>query len=237
MRVAAPQWGVVTRIQGLENLTQSKAPIIVSNHISDFDACAFWTANEPAKQRLVVNLHWKRVINAAKCLGWPIDPIFTEASAQQEGTNVKEVLKTEVDASLQEARTSGCAPKRLLIFPEGKTSSGIVVMVFNWYIFGLETPVVPVALRLWNPWPLQIQCNGRSVIWNLLTLFFLPFVVYHIDILPEMSCDGHSKAEYAEEVRSAIAEHLDIPRSEFGAQDKVKFGKQLLAERESGQKQ
>jgi len=231
MKVAAPLWGVCTRIQGLDNLRESLAPIVVSNHISDFDACAIWTVNPPADQRLVVNMHWKKVINAARCLGWPIDPIFTESEAHKKGSNVKDVLRTEVESSQAEATSSGIPPKRLLIFPEGKTSSGIIVMVFNWYIFGLDAPVVPVALRLWNPWPLQIQCNGCSIIRNLLTLWFLPIVVYDIDILPEMSSRGRSKDLYAEEVRSTIAEYLDIPCSSFAAKDKVAFGKEILAQR------
>lgn len=233
MKVMAPLWGVHTRINGLEQLDESLAPIMVSNHISDFDACALWTANPPANQRLVVNLHWKKVIDAAVCLGWPIDPIFTEAEAQQKGVSAKNVIQTEVEDTQEEVKASGVAPKRLLIFPEGKTSSGIMVMVFNWYIFGLDAPVVPVALRLWNPWPLQIQCNGVSIIRNLLTLFFLPFVVYDIDILPEMACGSQSKDKFAEDVRSTIAAHLDIPCSNFSAKDKTEFGKEMLARHSS----
>jgi len=231
MRVMAPLWGVHARISGLEELDNSFAPIMVSNHISDFDACALWTANPPAEQRLVVNLHWKKVIDVARCLGWPIDPIYTEKEAQQEGTTAKDVIRTEVKTGQEEAEVSGVPPKRLLIFPEGKTSSGMMVMVFNWYIFGLEAPVVPVALRLWNPWPLQIQCNGCSVIRNLLTLFFLPMVVYHIDILPEMTCGCQSKGAFAEDVRHCIASHLNLPCSKFSAKDKTEFAKEILARR------
>jgi len=231
MRVMAPLWGVQTFISGLEELDDSIAPIIVSNHISDFDACALWTANPPADQRLVVNLHWKKIIGLARCLGWPIDPIFTEKEAQQEGTTAKDVIRTEVKTGQEKAEVSGVRPKKLLIFPEGKTSSGMMVMVFNWYIFGLEAPVVPVALRLWNPWPLQIQCNGCSVIRNLLTLFFLPMVVYHIDILPAMTCGSQSKSEFAADVRNCIAAHLNLPCSKLSGKDKAEFAKEILARR------
>lgn len=231
MKVIAPLWGVKTCISGLEELDESFAPIMISNHISDFDACALWTANPPADQRLVVNSHWRKIIGLARCLGWPIDPIFTEKEAQQEGSNAKDVIRTEVKTGQEKAAESGVPPKRLLIFPEGKTSSGMMVMTFNWYIFGLEAPVVPVALRLWNPWPLQIQCNGCSVVRNLLTLWFLPMVVYHIDVLPEMTCSSQSKSEFAADVRARVAAHLNLPCSELSGKDKAAFAKEFLAQR------
>jgi|EP00927_Polykrikos_kofoidii_P064471 1-acyl-sn-glycerol-3-phosphate acyltransferase len=221
IRFVQPFLGVFMRLRGYEQFEKSRAPIIVSNHVSDFDACAMWGASPPAEQQLVVNEHWRPVISFARRIcRWPINPIFTSAG------DTKEALRATVG---KDSPTCNSQTK-LLIFPEGRTSSGITVMTFFPFSFSLGVSIIPCAMRVQNPWPIQMQMNGTSVLHNLVALFYLPFVFYNITFLPEMSAGMYGDADaYAEAVRLALCRQLDVPATRLSAKDKVAFGKQLTA--------
>jgi 1-acyl-sn-glycerol-3-phosphate acyltransferase len=224
MRIIQLIWSVRVTINGLENLENSSAVLVMANHVSDFDACAIWAANSPADQILVVNEHWRWVIQVAQRFGWPVNPIYTT------GGDTKEVLAQEV----QRLSAAPGRPKRILIFPEGRTSSGMTVMPFFDFTFSLGQPVVPCAVKVRNPWPVQMQMNGTSVLCNAAALYFLPYVDYELTFFPEQSGEGKSKEDYAESVRKILLQHLDVPPTTLTAKDKVAFGK-ARAERAKAQ--
>ena len=119
-----PILGYFVTIRGRDNLRASSAPIVVSNHTSDFDACAMWAALPPSQLALVMNDHWKSVVDKVRSVGWPMVAIFTS------GADTKDKIK--------EALPHGSPPPhRVLMFPEGCTCSGIAVQQFNWFVFGL----------------------------------------------------------------------------------------------------
>eukprot|EP00411_Alexandrium_monilatum_P003362 CAMPEP_0175287708 /NCGR_PEP_ID=MMETSP0093-20121207/54425_1 /TAXON_ID=311494 /ORGANISM="Alexandrium monilatum, Strain CCMP3105" /LENGTH=312 /DNA_ID=CAMNT_0016583227 /DNA_START=11 /DNA_END=949 /DNA_ORIENTATION=+ len=213
MRLIQPIFGCWVTIRGLENLQRSAAPVVAANHISEFDACAIWAAIPPAEQRLVVNEHSRTVISMAQSLGWPISPIFVN------GPSVRDTIRHAV----REAAGSPARRRPLLIFPEGRSCSGIAVLRFHDFVFSLGTSVVPCAVRLANPWPVQVQCNGVRWLQNLLVLFFLPCVAYECTFLPPVCGAGLSASAVAEEVRQAISAELGVPCSHLGGKDKVAF--------------
>eukprot|EP00811_Abedinium_folium_P002425 NODE_12223_length_1238_cov_2.344734.p1 GENE.NODE_12223_length_1238_cov_2.344734~~NODE_12223_length_1238_cov_2.344734.p1 ORF type:complete len:244 (-),score=59.02 NODE_12223_length_1238_cov_2.344734:282-1013(-) len=218
MVVVQPLFGAMVRVVGREHLDASRTPLVVPNHISDFDACMIWAANPPGEQMLVVNDHWQPVIKVVQSLGWPITPIYTTGDR----SDVKETLRVAIQDSQSSAHM-----KRVLLFAEGKTSSGLMVMRFSAFAFTLGAPVVPIAMKIWNPWPLQMQCNGCSILRNLATLFFLPWVSYEVTILPEeCNLEGLDGREFAEQVRARICKSLGVPPSELCAKDKEAFARQ-----------
>jgi len=207
-----PILGYFVTIRGRDTLRASSAPVVVSNHTSDFDACAMWAALPPSQLALVMNDHWKSVVDKVRSVGWPMVAIFTS------GTDTKEKIK--------EALPHGSPPPhRVLMFPEGCTCSGIAVQQFNWFVFGLARPVLPCAIRLTNPWPVQMQMNGISVAHNILALFFLPYVSYEIEFLPEVSAGNLSKEDFAHQVRMQICETLRVPGTVSSLADKKAYGK------------
>merc|ERR1712137_608069 len=211
IRFIQPIFGALVRVDGLHHLKNSKSPLIVANHVSDFDACMVWAGNPPGEQILVVNEHWRPVISTVQFLGWPINPIYTT-----EG-NTKEAITAALSKEAKSA--SG---RKMLLFPEGRTTSGITVMTFFDFAFTLDYPVIPCTVEICNPWPIQMQCNGCSVISNLAAFYFLPCVWYKITFYQEVGAGGQSQ-ERATFVRKFICERLNVPVTTLGAKDKVAF--------------
>merc|ERR1712137_415248 len=211
IRLIQPIFGALVKVHELHHLNDSKSPLIIANHVSDFDACMVWAANPPGEQILVVNDHWRPVISTVQCLGWPINPIYTT-----EGST-KEAITTALAAEVRRADM-----KKMLLFPEGRTTSGITVMTFFEFAFTLNYPIVPCTIEIYNPWPIHVQSNGCSVIRNLVAFYFLPCIWYKITFHQDVDAAGQAK-DRAASVRKLICEHLDVPATTLGAKDKVAF--------------
>jgi len=216
-RCVLPLLSYWVTVRGRENLHDRGSPIVVSNHVSDFDACAIWAVAPPGEWALVMNDHWRKVVGWVKSAGWPLTAIFTS-----EG-NTKDEVRSALPAQDQAVQ------QRVLFFPEGATCSGISVMQFNWFIFGLERSVVPFAIKLTNPWPVQMQMNGCSVLHNILALFFLPMVFYEISILPEVEGQALGKEHFAAQVRRQIIDQLGVPGTIRALKDKKQYGQERRA--------
>eukprot|EP00928_Gymnodinium_smaydae_P010773 TRINITY_DN14060_c0_g1_i1.p1 TRINITY_DN14060_c0_g1~~TRINITY_DN14060_c0_g1_i1.p1 ORF type:complete len:323 (-),score=34.06 TRINITY_DN14060_c0_g1_i1:166-1068(-) len=212
-RIVLPILSFWVTVRGRENLRNSSAAIVVSNHVSDFDACSLWALDQPAAWTLVMNEHWRKVVTFVQRVGWPFVVIFTS------GDNTKEKIKNEINTS------EDCPKRHILFFPEGATCSGVAVMQFNWFIFGVGEPLIPCTIKLVNPWPIQMQMNGVSVLHNILALFFVPCVFYEVTILPEMAHQGSNKEDFAKEVRMQVCKHLGVPGTVRALRDKQAYSK------------
>lgn len=213
-RFVMPVLSFWVTVRGRENLRERGSPVVVSNHVSDFDACAAWVVAPPAAWTLVMNDHWRSVVRMVQAVGWPVNAIFTSDG------NAKDDIK----ASLPDE--GELVQQRVLFFPEGATCSGVAVQQFNWFIFGLERPVVPLTIKLTNPWPVQMQMNGVGVHHNILALFFVPMVFYEITILPEVAGQGLGKEAFAKQVRSQICSYLRVPGTVRALKDKKQYSQE-----------
>jgi len=216
-RCVLPLLSYWVTVRGRENLSDHGTPVVVSNHVSDFDACAIWAVEPPAGWTLVMNDHWRKVVGWVKAVGWPVSAIFTSAG------NTKDEVRAALPAEGEKVQ------QRLLFFPEGATCSGVSVMQFNWFIFGVERPVLPFAIKLTNPWPVQMQMNGCSVMHNILALFFLPMVFYEITVLPQVASSDLGKEKFAQEVREQIIQYLRVPGTIRALKDKKQYAKDRKA--------
>src|SRR3712207_5909185 len=118
----------------------------------------------------------------------------------------------------------------LIVFPEGVTTNGKGMLMFNKFIFGLGEEIQPVAIRLKPCVPLPVHFDYLTdTIWgNLFTLFFHPYTVLEYNVLTrQVSLDsilltvdqhilpGEKPEEFAARVQSVIADHLGIPATTF----------------------
>ena len=66
----------------------------------------------------------------------------------------------------------------LVIFPEGTCNNcDVAIMQYQKFVFGLGVPVVPVALKIRNPWPIEFLVTFGPIEGNLATFLFMPLVV------------------------------------------------------------
>jgi len=214
MRCTLPMMGMWVRVMGLHNLNESKSDIIVCNHISDFDGVALWAACPIADLMLVLNDHWKPVVRLTQRVGFPVSVLWTMAG----GT--KERITQHVVEQPQGSKHS----RRLLIFPEGMTTNGKALCKFHNFIFSLKQPVVPTAVACWNPWPINIDYAGSDLKNNIFILFFLPFVVYTYNFMPEVIPDPTARPdEVCAHVKEMLCGSLGVPGAEFETKDKTEL--------------
>jgi hypothetical protein len=74
----------------------------------------------------------------------------------------------------------------LFLHPEGATTNGNGLLMFNKFVFGLNLDVQPAALRIINPiqLPFRVDHLRDDLVSNLFFIFFNPFLIYEYTMLP-----------------------------------------------------
>lgn len=114
----------------------------------------------------------------------------------------------------------------LLAFPEGATTNGKAgLLKFSVWPFSLEQNVQPVTIELKRPLIYVAPSILNSKWWaDLLWFFFVPFSVFHLRYLPEMSqTDDETPQEFAKRVQTAMAESLNVEATTFTSGDKMEY--------------
>ena len=89
------------------------------------------------------------------------------------------------------------------------------------FVFGLGVPVIPIALKIWNPWPIEYMMTFGPIEGNLLTFLFMPMVVYNFQVMdPETIGPDETDGQFSSRVQKLTAEKLGTGISNFNFRHK-----------------
>ncbi|KAG6406403.1 hypothetical protein SASPL_134003 [Salvia splendens] len=187
---------------------------IVSNHVSYLDILYHMSSSFPSfvAKRSVAKLPLIGLVS--KCLGC----IYVQRESKSSDFKGVSGVITE---RVQEAFQDNCAPK-MLLFPEGTTTTGDYLLPFKSGAFLAKAPVVPIILR----YPYQ----RFSPAWDSISgvrhviLLLCQFVNYiEVKKLPVYHPSEQEKADpklYAENVRQLMAREGNLILSDIGLAEK-----------------
>lgn len=206
LRVMCGVLGLIVIQHDLEN-RNSRSRIIVSNYTTPFDHVAI----ELVKPNVMPSI-------------WDLPNILVWLLGYRD-MGAKHGRETLIQNASRHCQDSSIP---LLAFPEGATTNGKAgLLKFSVWPFSLEQNVQPVTIELKRP----LICVAPSILnskwWaDLLWFFFVPFSVFHLRYLPEMSqTDDETPQEFAKRVQTAMAESLNVEPTMFTSGDKMEYVK------------
>jgi len=219
IRILCVCCGLLVRVRSADGSPSSlhHASIIVCNHVTQIDALAL---------RAVTPIH-TLVRSTYRDAMWPVrtittlgfKPIFVPVpggSSEEEERAARGLVGRQIKERVGTAR-----PAPLLVFPEGSIPNGRGLMRFSKFVFGLDRPVVPVALAVWSPLPLAYDTVFHSLATNVLLTLFRPVHLFRLTVLPpKRSAEGTSAESFAHAVADALAGTLAIPATRHSTADK-----------------
>jgi len=215
--------GLNVTFKGLENVPETgsnmkpdSARILVCNHLTDFDPYPVFLIIQDV--HCLVAAHIEKVPIVGTVYKKVMNTIFVDASR-------KDKVREDVIASLKKSTLP------LLIYPEGGLTSGKTgMMMFQKFVFGLNYPIVPMAMKMSNPWPVEIDYLGSSWFKNFFWWMLIPYHNIELEFLPKVSIkEGETDVEFAGRVQKLIANHLDIEPTNYPYAQKKELAKQLFS--------
>ncbi|KAF2074323.1 hypothetical protein CYY_004383 [Polysphondylium violaceum] len=213
--------GLNVSFKGLENVpektvTKDTARILVCNHLTDFDPYPVFLIIQDV--HCLVAAHIEKVPIVGTVYKKVMNTIFVDATQ-------KDKVKDDVRASLSKSSLP------LLIYPEGGLTSGKTgMMMFQKFVFGLNLPIVPMAMKMSNPWPVEIDYLGSSWFKNFFWWMLIPYHNIELEFLPKVSIrPGEQDFEFASRVQTLIANHLGIEPTSYPYAQKKELAKQLFS--------
>eukprot|EP00771_Trimastix_marina_P001803 gnl/Trimastix_PCT/2904.p1 GENE.gnl/Trimastix_PCT/2904~~gnl/Trimastix_PCT/2904.p1 ORF type:complete len:292 (-),score=80.77 gnl/Trimastix_PCT/2904:73-948(-) len=189
-------------------------PIIVSNHITDYDGLVFYSLRGPSRLSFITTRYLEPIARYAKKLGLQVSVVYRATNAAD-----KPKVKRDIQSVLRTERRS------LFVLAEGATTSGKHGLLrYNKFVFSLDMDVLPVALRVRPYAPINIDIPSRHFLPNMLWTFSCPFVVYEYEFLePQRRKDEETPEQFAMRVQEYTAQHLGIACTQFTYKDKNKI--------------
>lgn len=182
--------------------------VIACNHVSDFDTFAIWMT--VYKYYVLTSAHLKAlpILGAVYAKLGAIWVSPTPESRAKAKDTMQELLKSTSDP--------------LVVFPEGGLTSGKTgVMMYHKFIFSLDVPIVPGAIRLLDPWPVEHDYIGSSWLKNFFWFMAVPFHIFEIVYLPPiMRNTNELPEEFAERCQQVTAEYLKIVPTKLSYSEK-----------------
>ncbi len=179
----------------------ARAPIVVSNHVSVADVLWFVWALAPAFLAKKEALRIPYVGAAARTLGC----VFVDRTSAESRNAAR-------DGIAARAASADASPP-LVIFPEGTTTSGLSLLVWEKGAFSPGYPVSPVAIAYPKG---QRKPDALFSIETLLAIV-RPANWMQVTFLPRYTPNVEERTQpalFADGVRCAVANALDLPLSE-----------------------
>jgi len=198
--------GMWVKTQGRANLQSTSARIMVCNHVSDFDGAILASIAGLSKTEFVANEHTRPFTASLQRLGFPLNMIWVKDG------KAKEVIRSATHGKLSEAS------RMIVIWPEGRCTSGRGVLRFRPFVFTLDQDIriLPCTIQIYNPLPVRINFMGSKLLSNIFWLYFLPVTVFNVTFLPQAKReDGESGEEFASRIQQQIATDLAVPATQF----------------------
>lgn len=195
------------------------APIIVANHQSQVDS---WPFRFLAPIAVVVRETYRGTssfLPVAKLTAAAFEPIFVPTPGSRTEAEEKEARAATRAAVEEHVRSPRSKP--LLMFPEGSITNNRGLMRFSAFVFGLDAPIQPVALRWWSPFPLSFDTVFSPLHWNIVRMGVQPFHYIELTVLPPLErTPAEEPAAFAERTASALAAELGVPATRHSTEDK-----------------
>ncbi|EFA80442.1 hypothetical protein PPL_07277 [Heterostelium album PN500] len=210
--------GIVTRIRGRENVPRRGDPnaarIVVSNHISDFDPYPVFMFLDYF--HCLVAAHISKV------------PIIGSVYRKFDGIYVDQTDRNKARQDVLDALEHSDIP--LVLYPEGGLTSGDRgMMMFQKFVFGLGHGVVPIAMKIVSPWPVNVDYINSSWFKNFFWWILVPYNVFDLHILPVQRIqENETDADFAKRVQTLIATDLQLEATNHPYAKKKELAKELL---------
>lgn len=123
------------------------------------------------------------------------------------------------------------AASPLVVFPEGQVHNcDTFLMRYEKFCFGLDLPVVPVALRIQPFWSVQLWIAGEFFPWTWALVLMMPWTTWQFDVLAPLCRQRDERAEdFARRVQVQTAEHLRVQATDLTLREVVGELEQLTS--------
>ena len=217
--------GVVVRTRCTDGAPASTAAarlaaarVIVANHQSQIDSWPFRLLTPIAVVVRETYRGTSSLLPVAKLTAAAFEPIFVPTPGSASEAEEREARAATRAAVKRHVRSS---PKPLLCFPEGSITNGQGLMRFSAFVFGLDAPIQPVAVRWRAPFPLSFDTVWSPLHWNLVRMAVQPFHWIELAVLPPVERrEGEEAAAFAQRTAAVIAAELGVPATQHSTEDK-----------------
>ena len=190
--------GIIPVFKNKKEFYKSDAKTVVVNHVSLSDHTVFQSFNKIyflsiklAQQNLIYKIFY---------------PILRGNVLLLDKSEGVQELEQRIQKALQKEPQA-----KLAIFPEGTVHNGNFLHYFHSFAFSLGDSVLPATLKITSIFPIHYYPFGKSQIINTLLIPFLPFSIYHCNLLPTVyRKEGETDSEFAYRVQQLMAEDLNI---------------------------
>ncbi|XP_065828031.1 lipid droplet-regulating VLDL assembly factor AUP1-like [Oscarella lobularis] len=197
--------GISVSAKGKEN-RDSKAKILVSNHVSVMDHCAL-----------------ESVLASYEVENLDSNSTFTWFWRCKKFGNNSIKVEDILDGIREYCNRPGFFPPPLLFFPEGHTTNGSYgLLSFSQEAFQVDQPVQPIVVRAERPFfSVAISLLDSWWLTDLLWALFVPITFYHFETLEIMyPVSGETPQDFAKRTQTAMAKALGICATDYTAKDK-----------------
>ncbi|ETI31602.1 hypothetical protein L917_20597 [Phytophthora nicotianae] len=196
---------------------EKRADIIVSNHISEFDAIAMLSIT-PA---YILGYDFYKNMLFFKLLGDKAGLVYVPYASRQQGNGAG---RDAVRQIVVERLARGNKP--LAAFPEGGLTNGRKgLLQYHKFLFSLDKTVQPLAIQASDgPFPVNINDETSTFLANVLWYLFVPWHTYAVQFLPCTKAEqGEDPLIFAQRVMKMTADSLKQETSPFMYRDKIAF--------------
>jgi 1-acyl-sn-glycerol-3-phosphate acyltransferase len=197
--------------------------IMVCNHVSYFDSLminfVFRNLGITDFALIASSLRGGEIqCKLIKHLGFIDQPIFTRGAKASQ--NQKEKTRDQI-LNLTGTQNDESRTLPIIVFPEGQVHScNKFLLRYQKFCFGLNVPVLPLAARLHNPWPVNLWRIQEYPLMSTLWFLFVPWVRWDFKILPLAFIQENETAEaFATRIQVLTAKELDVDVSDFSLYD------------------
>ncbi|KAG6956029.1 hypothetical protein JG688_00011618 [Phytophthora aleatoria] len=175
---------------------ENRAEIIVSNHISEFDAVAMLSIT-PA---YILGYDFYKNMLFFKLLGDKAGLVYVPYASRQQGNSA--------------GRDTG-----------GLTNGRKGLLQYHKFLFSLDKTVQPLAIQASDgPFPVNINDETSTFMANVLWYLFVPWHTYTVQVLPRTKAEqGEDPLIFAQRVMKMTADALEQQASPFMYRDKIAF--------------
>jgi len=209
--------GIISIYNGKEHLPREDDPdaarVIVCNHVSDFDPFPIWLT--------VPNFHTLVAVHISKI------PLVGRAYAALHAIYVDPAKKDSVREVVVDVLKKSKYP--VLVYPEGGLTSGKAgLLLYHKFVFSLNYKVLPIAMRVRDPWPIDLDYMNSSWAKNFFWFLFVPFHVYELNFLPaQEQHQNESDGDFANRIAKQTADFLGIEATHHSYSQKKELAASL----------
>jgi len=189
--------------------------VLAGNHVSDFDTFATWMII--SRFRTITGMHLKALPIVGTVYS-KLDAIYVAPTAESRAS-----VKDQIQAALKTNEHP------ILIFPEGGLTNGCAgTMMYHRFVFSLDCAIVPLAIAMSDPWPVEHDYLGSTWARNFFWFLLVPFHVFDITFLPAQKRNEAETAEdFAVRVQKITSDHLGIEATKYSYSEKKELAKRL----------